>query len=191
MNGSRSRRGWFPANSLALVLRYGTEDLGWRVVLGERMEVRQLLTDREAVSPVIGVILMVAITVILAAVIGTFVLGLGDQVQDTAPQASFNFEFDQGAGDFSDTNDSLTVTHDGGDTLDRAQVSVTVGGTEGSSLTGGTYNDFPAASVSAGSSASYDEAGSGSQIASGTDVRVVWSSASSETSATLGQTTVP
>jgi archaeal type IV pilus assembly protein PilA len=30
------------------------------------------------VSPVIGVILMVAITVILAAVIGAFVLGLGD-----------------------------------------------------------------------------------------------------------------
>ena len=34
----------------------------------------------EAVSPVIGVILMVAITVILAAVIGTFVLGLGENV---------------------------------------------------------------------------------------------------------------
>lgn len=33
-----------------------------------------------AVSPVIGVILMVAITVILAAVIGTFVLGLGDSI---------------------------------------------------------------------------------------------------------------
>ncbi len=43
-----------------------------------------------AVSPVIGVILMVAITVILAAVIGTFVLGLGDQLGDTAPQASFS-----------------------------------------------------------------------------------------------------
>jgi len=40
------------------------------------------------VSPVIGVILMVAITVILAAVIGTFVLGLGDQVQNTTPRAS-------------------------------------------------------------------------------------------------------
>ena len=36
--------------------------------------------DDDAVSPVIGVILMVAITVILAAVIGTFVLGLGDNV---------------------------------------------------------------------------------------------------------------
>lgn len=37
----------------------------------------------EAVSPVIGVILMVAITVILAAVIGTFVLGLGEGVSAT------------------------------------------------------------------------------------------------------------
>jgi flagellin-like protein len=45
------------------------------------MKFKQLLTDDEAVSPVIGVILMVAITVILAAVIGTFVLNLGDDVQ--------------------------------------------------------------------------------------------------------------
>jgi len=38
--------------------------------------------DERAVSPVIGVILMVAITVILAAVIGTFVLNLGGSVQE-------------------------------------------------------------------------------------------------------------
>jgi flagellin-like protein len=37
--------------------------------------------EDRAVSPVIGVILMVAITVILAAVIGTFVLGLGEEVE--------------------------------------------------------------------------------------------------------------
>ncbi len=36
--------------------------------------------DERAVSPVIGVILMVAITVILAAVIAAFVLDLGDSV---------------------------------------------------------------------------------------------------------------
>jgi len=35
----------------------------------------------EAVSPVIGVILMVAITVILAAVVGAFVFGMGTDVQ--------------------------------------------------------------------------------------------------------------
>lgn len=40
-----------------------------------------------AVSPVIGVILMVAITVILSAVVGTFVLVIGDR-DDTAPRAS-------------------------------------------------------------------------------------------------------
>ncbi len=49
--------------------------------------------DDDAVSPVIGVILMVAITVILAAVIGTFVLGLGEDVQETA-QAGVNFDYD-------------------------------------------------------------------------------------------------
>lgn len=38
--------------------------------------------ETDAVSPVIGVILMVAITVILAAVIGTFVLGLGDGIEE-------------------------------------------------------------------------------------------------------------
>ncbi len=44
----------------------------------------------EAVSPVIGVILMVAITVILAAVIAAFVFGMGPQKQ--APQASIRAE---------------------------------------------------------------------------------------------------
>jgi len=42
--------------------------------------------NEEAVSPVIGVILMVAITVILAAVIAAFVFGMGPPKQ--APQAS-------------------------------------------------------------------------------------------------------
>ncbi len=37
----------------------------------------------DAVSPVIGVILMVAITVILAAVIGAFVFGMGSGVSKT------------------------------------------------------------------------------------------------------------
>jgi len=39
--------------------------------------------NEDAVSPVIGVILMVAITVILAAVIAAFVFGMGSGVQST------------------------------------------------------------------------------------------------------------
>ena len=45
---------------------------------------KQRTSEDRAVSPVIGVILMVAITVILAAIIGTFVLGLGKNVQTNA-----------------------------------------------------------------------------------------------------------
>ena len=76
--------------------------------------------DDRAVSPVIGVILMVAITVILAAVIGTFVLGLGDQLGDSAPQASFSVD------DVNDTN--VTITKTGGATLDPTDLTLSVDG---------------------------------------------------------------
>jgi flagellin-like protein len=83
------------------------------------MQVTQLFTsdDERAVSPVIGVILMVAITVILAAVIGTFVLGLGDQVQQTSPNAQWDWE--------EDSSDNLNITHEGGDSIDAARLEVT------------------------------------------------------------------
>ncbi|WMT06406.1 type IV pilin N-terminal domain-containing protein [Natrinema thermotolerans] len=49
--------------------------------------------DERAVSPVIGVILMVAITVILAAVIAAFVLDLG-QGQEANPTAGISYDED-------------------------------------------------------------------------------------------------
>lgn len=58
-------------------------------------------TKDSAVSPVIGVILMVAITVIISAVIGTFVLGLG---QATGTSASAGVSVEQEPGE------SVTVT---------------------------------------------------------------------------------
>ena len=84
-------------------------------------------SDR-GVSPVIGVILMVAITVILAAVIGTFVLGLGQDVSQTAPQASITFENASGAG-------NITIAHEGGDTLTE-NTKVTANGSDA-----GTFDD--------------------------------------------------
>jgi flagellin-like protein len=78
-----------------------------------------------AVSPVIGVILMVAITVILAAIIGTFVLGLGDSVE-SAPQASFDFELSEDTG----TNGNLNITHRGGDTIDNSSIEIRTNGTD-------------------------------------------------------------
>ncbi|AXR79227.1 type IV pilin [Natrarchaeobaculum sulfurireducens] len=52
--------------------------------------------DERAVSPVIGVILMVAITVILAAVIAAFVLDLGGSVGEEA-QAGVSIDVDETA----------------------------------------------------------------------------------------------
>ncbi len=67
--------------------------------------------NEDAVSPVIGVILMVAITVILAAVIAAFVFGLGGS-QQAAPTASIT------AANNPDTTEAdLKIQHKGGDTL--------------------------------------------------------------------------
>lgn len=86
------------------------------------MKLKMLGGDDRAVSPVIGVILMVAITVILAAVIGTFVLDLGKSVGQTTPQASLEAEdASSGSSPVNDggtaTKDLITLKHNGGDTV--------------------------------------------------------------------------
>jgi len=63
---------------------------------------------------------MVAITVILAAVIGTFVLGLGDSLEQ-APQAQLNVELADGDGDDAD---EIVLNHNGGDTLSWGDIRV-------------------------------------------------------------------
>ena len=50
---------------------------------GRNTKMGSFKKGEDAVSPVIGVILMVAITVILAAVIGAFVFGMGGSVSKT------------------------------------------------------------------------------------------------------------
>jgi len=99
------------------------------------MQFSKLFDDDRAVSPVIGVILMVAITVILAAVIGTFVLGLGDQLQTTTPQASFGFDqstktFDSASGiDGGNVEaETVTITHESGSSISESNLEVSVAG---------------------------------------------------------------
>jgi flagellin-like protein len=71
----------------------------------------------KGVSPVVGVILMVAVTVILAAVIGSFVLDLGGNVNQTA-QASVTFD--------EEANGQIDTTDDGSDNPDTQEYKVTV-----------------------------------------------------------------
>ncbi|WP_318569924.1 type IV pilin N-terminal domain-containing protein [Salinigranum marinum] len=154
------------------------------------MNLKQLMTQDRAVSPVIGVILMVAITVILAAVIGTFVLGLGDQVSESAPQAQFTFDYD---GD-----SKINITHDGGDAIDAGTLSITSGINVNVSSTGSSYTPDPAASTTVelegNGFSSGDTINAGTTIYvkgdgsfDGETVRIVWSSPNSDKTATVGQ----
>ncbi len=79
-----------------------------------------LKNDKRAVSPVIGVILMVAITVILAAVIGAFVFGLGPSTGEVAPQANLVTS--------SMTDTGFTLEHNGGDAVNLSQCKLFVAG---------------------------------------------------------------
>ena len=114
---------------------------------------------------------MVAITVILAAVIGTFVLGLGDNVQST-PTAQFSFDYENSGND-------VTVTHDGGDSIDPARLSVN--GVDDGENAFGSAGD---SDVSAGDSTD-------SLTVSGTEVSVIWTSESGGSSQTLATSEVP
>jgi len=141
------------------------------------MKIKQLLNDDDAVSPVIGVILMVAITVILAAVIATFVLGLGDNLSNTAPQASFNFE---GSGNASS---DVTITHAGGASIVSDRLSITAGGSTAVSSPAFESSDTD---VTAGSTETVPDG----DISSGDEIRVVWTAEDGSQTATLGSTSV-
>jgi len=150
------------------------------------MNIKKLLNDDGAVSPVIGVILMVAITVILAAVIATFVLGLGEQISESSPNASFTFDYNESGSstDFNNQgpqNGSLSITHAGGPNIDSTQMSVI-----GSSVDdGGTWNDGGiSGDVSAGDSVSIT-------VASDDTISVVWENQDGTESATLQRFEVP
>ena len=89
---------------------------------------RHLIKEEEAVSPVIGVILMVAITVILAAVIGAFVFGMGGSLSKTYTVAVTATQVD---------SDDVDVTFQGGPDANLVDyMNVSILGTEFQSTPG-------------------------------------------------------
>ncbi|WP_424019525.1 type IV pilin [Halorientalis pallida] len=174
------------------------------------MQVRQLLQDDDAVSPVIGVILMVAITVILAAVIASFVLGLGGSQQST-PQASFSWEYNNVTG--TDTGEGIVeLSHDGGDSIKHTELYLRGTGyadpTDGSPPSGvtaiSTSSEYPQIVDSGqqwdGANAT-GEIGDTSAVVGGNTISIgaasdfemslVWEPSEGDTSATLSEKTGP
>lgn len=95
-------------------------------------------TDQRAVSPVLGVALLIAITVILAGVIGFVVLGVQAGSAD-GPSASLEFQ---------QNGTTVTMVHKGGDPIEAANVeyrgaatgSPSTDLTTGTEVTIGTFN---------------------------------------------------
>ncbi len=135
-----------------------------------------LIADDDAVSPVIGVILMVAITVILAAVIGTFVLGIGNETTNP-PQAQFDFEADGG---------DVTVTHTGGDrfTTENTGASTTACSSNGLGVVASSASDCLTTPVSASDDVTLTGVG-------GETVEVIWESTGGGDSQVLADFDVP
>jgi FlaG/FlaF family flagellin (archaellin) len=91
---------------------------------------------------------MVAITVILAAVIAAFVLGLGD-TSNPAPQVSFDYDYDS-------DNTELTITVSSGDRVDAERISFEGTGINDADWIGSGGDDTV---LSAGDSTDVDVAG--------------------------------
>ncbi|WP_292385556.1 type IV pilin N-terminal domain-containing protein [Methanoculleus sp. UBA430] len=86
--------------------------------------------NEDAVSPVIGVILMVAITVILAAVIAAFVFGMSSDMPDTTKNVAISVK--------AATGNNIMIAIEGGSDLPRLEhLKVIVEKNDGSPV--GTY----------------------------------------------------
>lgn len=138
------------------------------------MNICDLFRDDDAVSSVLGVVLMVAVTIVLAAVIGTFVLGIGEELTDPSPRVVFEYSMDV---DDGPGNSSVVVLHSNGDQFDRQNVEITIDG-DLAYVNGRTQGQYSAGGggwpvrVTAGDRLEIED--SGSQIESGDMLRIIW-----------------
>lgn len=106
------------------------------------MRRRPFHTGDGAVSPVVGVILVVAITVLLASVVSTMVFNVAGETDESVPQASFSFETEAG---------HVTVVHEGGETIDGDRLKF--GGVATDKTSTGAIPEWSDEEVAAGESA--------------------------------------
>ncbi len=87
-------------------------------------------TGNRGLSPVVGIVLLIGITIILGATAASFFVGLSDDNLETAPAAKFTFEYESSSG-----SDNVTIRHANGDVIPADQTYVAL---EGANCVGGT-----------------------------------------------------
>lgn len=140
------------------------------------------VTDRDDEQPFVLALLLV----VIAAVVGTFVLGLGGSASGSSsgsdsarevPQVAFSFEYDDDTG-------RVTVAHDGGDSVPAEELQVAYE-SEGE-IAVDTWRDGEDGRVTAGDSFTTEQS-----VDSGSTVRVVWQNTDGSGAATLAELRVP
>ncbi|MDS0283549.1 type IV pilin [Haloarcula onubensis] len=98
-------------------------------------------TDR-ALSPVVGVVLLVGLTLVLAATVSATAVGLTDELTGAAPvvsQSSGTYErYAAGGGRYDEQ--VVRLTHEGGDTLTVSDLELVVDATDACGQTGRLVN---------------------------------------------------
>lgn len=140
-----------------------------------RVTPRRLVTAEDAVSSVIASVLLVAVTIVLVAAIGTFLLGIGATATESQPTVSFSVSSGTVAG-----NDTVSLTHASGSAVPASELTVQVGGQDAWSGESGTTSEFVAlqtwsGEVSGGDTLQLKEDGANS-VETGDAVVVVWAS---------------
>lgn len=106
------------------------------------MRLGGVVTDEAAVSPVISVVLLLAVTITLAAVVGAFVFGF-DEPRESAPQVEFDFEQLERP---PSGHDEVEITHANGASVQNDHLYVTtdegVRDTDGSPASTGRLSWF-------------------------------------------------
>lgn len=130
--------------------------------------------EGRGVSPVIGVILMVAVTVIISSTVSVFVLGIGDDINNSTPQGSFSFSEGCSGG--------IKVTYTAGDTLDGNRLYFTGSATEYNKP--GSIEGWKGSEITAGDSVVVD-------VEPGETLRLDWQDEESDDTATVSKYDVP
>lgn len=164
-----------------------------------------------AISTVIGAVVLVAVTVLLAAVVGVFVVGIGGP--SDVPAGSFDLSVDTGddgtlagagdggtcAGDTYADDDSITLTYEVGDDVQRSNLGVVVGSTratEAPCAASGSVTNLDTISttpseLSAGRKIVVAEGAGNNAIRSGETVKLVWESSDGGESHVIAEETIP
>ena len=90
----------------------------------------------DAVSPVVGVMLMLVVTIIIAAVVAAFASGVaGDTEKVPSAILDASVDADWTAGTYSIGNGALFITSVGGELIDLSKISVKISSKSGKSYT--------------------------------------------------------